>query len=52
MTPGPRLTLAQSAVAERIADAPRTVDWFGVVSAITEAHVADLAAADDGADDR
>jgi hypothetical protein len=41
-TPGPNLALAQNAVAERIADDPGTVDWFGLACAITDARVRDL----------
>jgi hypothetical protein len=39
---GANLALAQSAVAERIADNPRTVDWFGAACALTDARVRDL----------
>lgn len=39
---GSDLALAESAVAERISDNPRTVDWFGLATALTDARVRDL----------
>lgn len=42
--PGSRLALAQSAIMERVFDDPKTVDWFGVACALTNARAADLKA--------
>lgn len=41
---GPNLALAESAVAERVTDEPRSVDWFGAACALSRAHGRDLRA--------